>query len=47
MTGELFETEMTLGIDKVSENYNNNVVLGDLNFDMLKYLKKKKRKHTE
>ena len=43
MTGELFETEMTLGIDKVSENYNNNVVLGDLNFDMLKYFLKKKK----
>ena len=36
MTGERFETDITLGIYKISKHYDNYVVLGDLNFDVLK-----------
>ena len=35
MTGELFEADITIGLDKISEKYDNYVILGDLNFDML------------
>ena len=35
MTDELFVTDTTLGLDKISEKYDNYLVLGDLNFDML------------
>ena len=35
MTDELLETDMTLGLDKISEKYDNYVVLVDLNLDML------------
>ena len=39
MTDELFETDITLGIDKISEHYDIYLVLGDLNFGMLKLSK--------
>ena len=35
MTDEHFKTDITLGLDKISEKYDNYVVLGDLNFDMV------------
>ena len=35
MTDELFEADITIGLDNIGEIYDNYVVLGDLNFDML------------
>ena len=35
MSDELFEMVCTLGVDKISEKYENFILLGDLNFDML------------
>lgn len=35
MSDELFETDCTLGLDILSEKYERNILLGDLNFDML------------
>ena len=32
MTGELFETDISLGLDKISEKYDNYVVLGGFEF---------------
>ena len=36
MTDERFETDITIGIYNISKHYDNYVVLGDLNFDVLK-----------
>ena len=35
MTDECFETDINLGLYRISEEYNNYVVLWDLNYDML------------
>ena len=35
LSDEVFETDCTLGLDRISEKYEHYILLGDLNFDML------------
>ena len=35
MSDDIFETDWNLVLDKISEKYDNYILLGDLNFDML------------
>ena len=35
ISDESFETDCTLGLDRISEKYEHHILLGELNFDML------------
>ena len=35
LSNEVFETDCTLGLDRISEKYEHYILLGDFNFDIL------------